>query len=122
MYCPLCQAEYSAGLSECRACRVALVATREVAEASRAELWSGEDRDTLERLLAALDAAEIPSHSRESPDWGAQAGFRVVPERARLESVVWVLRGDAPRAEEILQGIEQAVRAEDPEVEEGGGK
>jgi len=122
MLCPLCQTEYPAGAAECDGCGVALVATSEAAAAARVELWSGEDRRRIEKLLAALEAAEIPSYCAESAAGAMATGFRIVPEAPRLGCAVWVLRKDAQRAEEIIQRIEQAEEAESPDVEEGGGK
>src|SRR5262245_18635715 len=122
MHCPLCQSEYPAGVSQCEGCRVALVEASHGAGAERVELWSGEDRRRFDELLAALEAADIPSYGEERPSGGGGAGFRVVPERPGLECAVWVLDRDARRAEEVVQALEQAEQARDPDVEEGGGK
>ena len=123
MFCPLCQAEYRDGYTECSDCRLPLVSTREEAASRNVELWSGEDQQRLDRLLASLDAAQIPSHFKEriSSSLPFQLSYSIVPLRPRFEFAVWVLRDDAPRAEEVFGQVELAEQAED-DPEEGGGK
>src|SRR5215467_7220939 len=121
MLCPLCYAEYPSGATQCESCRAPLVGGREAAEAERMELWSGEDRQRFDDLLAALERANIASYGEERSEHSANR-FRLVPMHPGLLGAVWVLRKDAERAEEIFREVEQAEEARDPDADEGGGK
>ena len=96
--------------------------TRGEADSSSVELWSGEGQQRVDRLLAALDEAQIPSHFKErvSPALPVRLSCSIVPVRPRFEFVIWVLRRDAPRAEEVFRRVELAEQAEGDDVEESG--
>jgi hypothetical protein len=65
MFCPLCQSEFREGFAECSDCQVALVPTSAEASAAGIVLWKGDRQKELDRVLAALDDAKIPSHYKE---------------------------------------------------------
>jgi len=121
MFCPLCKAEFREGITNCSDCHLSLVSTREEAASTSVELWSGEDQQRLDKLLASLDAAQIPSHFKEriSSSLPVRLSYSIVPVRPRFEFAVWVLRHDAPRAEEVFRQIELAEQAEG-DAEDGG--
>ena len=108
MYCPLCEAEYRDGFTTCSDCRVALVGSRAEAHSDRGKLWKGDRQKTLDRILAALDAENIPSHFKElvNPITRARImGVPIGPQRSTFEYEVWVFRRDLARAEEAVKSI-----------------
>src|SRR5215469_15519974 len=66
MFCPLCTAEFREGFTLCSDCRVPLVRTEAEANAARDRLWIGDRQKELDRILAALDAAQIRSCHKET--------------------------------------------------------
>jgi hypothetical protein len=121
MFCPLSQREFPEGVSECSECHLPLVATQEESAERRTELWSGDFQRSLDKLLPALDAANIPCFAEErfSSTLPAGLGENIIPTPPRLEFIVWVLREDATRAEEVLAKLDQA---NNPDAAVGGGK
>lgn len=105
MFCPLCKAEYRDGFSECHDCHVALAPTFAEASQLRVELWKGNRQKQLDRILAALDRAQIPFHHKEIVNSGYRAsvlGFPIGPRRSTFEYEVWVLKGDRDRAKAAI--------------------
>ncbi len=124
MYCPLCKAEYRQGVSICTDCHIALVFSREDADAvSVATAWEGSDRRELDRVLAALDSAQIPSHCKESIERRASSWismfFAMVPllspivkRRPLVHFSVSVLETDLTQTKSALCQIEENARRE----------
>jgi hypothetical protein len=101
MFCPLCQSEFREGFTECGECHVALMGTLTEASAARTRLWKGERQKELDRILRALDGAQIPSHFREivNSNWQMRIlGIPIGVRRSTFEYEVWVLRKDFDRA------------------------
>jgi len=101
MFCPLCQCEYRDGFTECNGCHVELVPTRAEATAAGVRLWKGDRQKDFDRILAALDRDQIPSHFREivNYNWRIEIfGIPIGPQRSTFEYEVWVFRKDLERA------------------------
>jgi hypothetical protein len=121
MFCPLSQQEFPENVTECSECHQRLVATLEESVERRAELWSGDFQRSLDKLLPALDASNIPCFVEERFSSTLPAGLveNIIPTPPRLEFIVWVLREDAARAEEVLAKLDQA---NSPDSAVGGAK
>ena len=86
---------------ECSGCHVELVPTRAQATAAGVRLWKGDWQKDLDRILAALDRDEIPSHFREivNYNWRIEIlGIPIGPRHSTFEYEVWVFRKDLERA------------------------
>jgi len=108
MFCPLCQSEYREGFTECNECHVHLVSSREEAQTSTERLWKGDRQQSLDRVLAALDAQGIPSHFKEIVNTTPPVslfGIRLTPRKAKFEYEVWVLRSDLARAQGVIAAL-----------------
>lgn len=100
MVCPLCMAEFGEGFTLCSDCHVALLRTEGEANAARARLWKGDRQTELDRILAALDAAQIRSYHKEIVNSSPRLHlFTVVPVRPSFEYEVWIFRDDLERAQ-----------------------
>jgi hypothetical protein len=109
MFCPLCQAEYRDGVTQCSDCAVALVESRDVAQSSSAQLWDGDRQHLLDKILAALDAHGIPSHYKEIVNMGPQVqilGISLTPRKSTFEYQVWVFRSDLEKARAAIADID----------------
>ena len=98
MFCPLCQAEYREGFTECSDCGVALVETlKDLYDEEPAtptapvpvSVWRGTDSDVGQRLVSSLDHAGIPNHFAAVDETTLEIS---VPQRA------------AQIAEEVIRG------------------
>jgi hypothetical protein len=126
MFCPLCKAEFRQGFAICSDCNVSLVATSEEAAAVGVErLWTGDNRERMERILDALADAEISFHSKELLKhsiwpWVSMLLWRFMKPRPTYEFHIDVLQKDMARAEGIVGTIEQEEGADfdDDENEE----
>jgi hypothetical protein len=101
MFCPLCQSEYRDGFTECSDCHVALVRSREEAQAASARLWKGDRQRSLDKVLAALDAQHIPSRYKEIVNTAPRVtlfGLSLLPAKSTFEYEVWVFRSDLEKA------------------------
>lgn len=107
MFCPLCQAEYRDGVTECSDCHVALVSSLGAAHSSPRRLWQGNRQRTLDKVLAALDAQNIPSYFEEVVN-KTQATFLGLPLtrfKSTFEYEVWVLSVDLERTRDTIAGL-----------------
>ncbi len=105
MFCPLCNAEYRPGFTQCGDCKLPLVRSVEEARSQNVSVWKGDGERELDAVLDALAAEAIPYHYREGLRPIPKLVFSNVPVRPRFETEVWVLRKDATRAEELIQGL-----------------
>jgi len=105
-FCPLCLAEYRPGFSECSECHVVLVPTQAEALSASTRLWTGESDRTLDRILAALDARNIPAYYKEQVVARAQftvLGFTI--GKQPFEYSVRVFRSDLERARAAMADV-----------------
>ena len=117
MFCPLCQAEYREGFAECSDCHVSLIASFQDAQDSAILLWDGYRQGVLDKVLAALQALDIPSHFKEEhepPGEGPLGLHRLLPLPLRLLRAstqlrphykVWVLKGDIDKARSTIAAL-----------------
>jgi hypothetical protein len=108
MFCPLCQAEYADGITSCGACRIDLVSSLTEARNSSIRLWRGDRQRTLDKILAALDAAGISSHFEEIVNNSSRSRLLGVPIRRMkptFEYEVWILSSDSERARAAIAGL-----------------
>jgi hypothetical protein len=101
MFCPLCHAEFRDGFTQCSDCRLALVASLDDPNSSRARLWKGARQAELDRILRALDEHEIPCHFKELVNTSPRMqilGIRLGAQRPTFEYEVWIFRLDLDRA------------------------
>lgn len=101
MYCPLCMSEFREGFTDCSECHIGLAGTLKEASAARTRLWKGDRQKELDRILSALDGAQIASHFREvvNSNWQMRIlGIPIGPQRSTFEYEVWVFRRDFDRA------------------------
>lgn len=104
----MCQAEYRDGIAECNDCHVALVAGADEARAASTRLWKGITQRSLDRVLASLDARNIPSHFKEIMNVRPQItffGIPIRPIRSTFEYEVWVFCSDLENARRAIQNI-----------------
>jgi hypothetical protein len=110
MYCPLCRTEYREGFTRCADCDVDLVAAlpSEAAPADESAVcaWNGDDPGRFSVVLAALQAAEIPSYQISKHDQ-----FYWLPA-LRPEYEIFVRARDASRAREVIR---EALQGTSPE-------
>jgi hypothetical protein len=105
-FCPLCIAEYRPGFGECSECRVALLPTQAEALSASTRLWTGESDRTLDRILAVLDAHDIPAHYKQQAVPRAQVtilGFTI--GKQPFEYSVRVFRSDLERARAAMADV-----------------
>lgn len=108
MFCPLCQAEYRDGFTECSDCRVKLVATAAEAQSAAARLWKGITQGKLNRILVALDSQNIPSRFKEIINARPQItilGIPIGPIRSTFEYEVWVVQSDLENARRAIENL-----------------
>jgi hypothetical protein len=101
MFCPLCQSEFRDRITECSDCHVHLVGSREQALSSSELLWKGSRQNSLDTILAELDAQSIPAYFKEIVNTTPQfsfLGIRLTPRKPTFEYEVWVFRSDRERA------------------------
>jgi hypothetical protein len=111
MFCRLCTAEFRDGFTECSDCRVALVATREEAEARRVRVWKGSRQEKLDRFLGALDDGQVPFHMRELANTHVHFSLFGIPigkRKPMLEYEVWIFRLDLERAHKAVAKVLRA--------------
>src|SRR5258707_9046149 len=100
MFCPLCQAEYLAGVVQCGDCHVDLVRSADEAQSESARFWKGDRQHLLDQVLAALDSQEIPSHFEELISVSPRIsvfGISLTPGKSTFQYEVRVLRSDINR-------------------------
>jgi|SRR5215472_11240758 len=115
MFCPLCKAEFRDGVTKCSDCHVALVATASEAQSAAELLWKGISQRTLDRVLAALDARNIPSRYKEIVNAAPQLtilGIPITPVRSTFEYEVWVFRSDLESARLAIQNFRGSMASE----------
>lgn len=106
MFCPLCQSEYRDGFTECSDCHVRLVDSREVAQSSSERLWKGDRQHLFDRILAALDAQEIPFRFKETVNAAPRIlGISLTSSKSTFEFEVWVFRSDLERARAAIANL-----------------
>jgi hypothetical protein len=67
VYCPLCKSEYRDGFYSCSDCHIALVGTREQADAVKVcLLWEGIGQSQFNDIAAMLGDANVPHLARSS--------------------------------------------------------
>lgn len=106
MFCPLCQAEYRDGVGECENCHVDLVTSREEAESSPIRIWIGSTPQSLEKVLAAIDAEGIRYHLKERVNFVPSfriLGIPLTRMKSTFEFEVWVLRSEFARALAVIE-------------------
>jgi len=106
MFCPLCQAEYRDGARDCANCRVGLVPSREEAESAAIRIWKGDTPNSLEKVIAAIDAEGIRYHFKERVSFAPGfkfLGITVSRMKSKFEFEVWVLRSDFARALAVIE-------------------
>ena len=113
MYCPLCKAEYRTGFDRCSDCLVALVHTREQAEAANVVLlWEGTSQSKFNELVGALRDANVPNLARSGARAEtSQSVWRYIPiislftrlkeMQEQMSWQVFVLQSDRPKARGI---------------------
>jgi hypothetical protein len=115
MFCPVCRAEYRAGMTICADCNVALVAApptppSEVPPETGVELfYEGVDENEFVRITAALEGAGIPFH--EAGQFGGLTYFPLITPHFRI----WIAPEDREQASSILADILSVGREERPE-------
>ena len=105
MFCPLCKAEYRAGITQCGDCHVSLVSSAQEARSASVRLWKGDRQHLLDNILAALDAKGIHAHFEEIVNTTPQIkffGIFLTPKQSTFEYEVWVLNSDIDRAREAI--------------------
>ena len=108
MFCPLCQSKFGEGVTQCSDCHVALVATTEEAHLASARLWKGASQGTLDKILATLDAQNIPSRYKEIVNMGPRfriLGIPIGPNPSTFEYEVWVFRSDLDTARQAIENV-----------------
>ena len=121
MYCPLCKAEYRQGFTTCSDCQIALVATQQEADAVAVDrIWTGDNREKMEKILDGLMNAEIPFRSKETLKsqpwpWLSMLLFRFMKPRPTLEFHIDVMNKDSAKSEEVLRKIEDAEKVGEEE-------
>lgn len=109
MVCPLCRAEYLAGVITCGDCHVDLVSSTDEAQAASARLWKGDRQHVLDQVLAALDSQDIPSHFEELINASPRInvfGISPTPGKSTFQYEVRVLRSDLDRARSAVASLE----------------
>jgi len=129
MFCPLCQAEYREGFTECADCGVALVESLPTAEEHAADdqaslpavtLWHGHDPVLFSRITHELMEAEIPFHSMMEMDHKHMPMFPVGMQYGKRGFKVFVHRSDLEQAQSLLPTPVEEVAAEySTQVDEG---
>jgi hypothetical protein len=105
MFCPLRQAEYRDGITQCGDCHIDLVNSAAEAKSASSRLWKGDRQHVLDNVLAALDAQGIPSHFEEIVNTTPQIklfGIFFTPKKSTFEYEVWVLSPDLERARSVV--------------------
>jgi hypothetical protein len=112
MFCPLCQAEYRKGFTQCNDCHIGLTASLEEAQDAAVLLWEGRRQKVVDLVLEALAQQEIPSHFKEAPKpqpdpLGLNKLAPLVPMALEfnLRYEVWVLKEDLEKALSATSGI-----------------
>jgi hypothetical protein len=107
MFCPLCHSEFRDAIEECSDCHVPLVLTLEEARSRSIRFWHGQRQSELDRTLAILDAAQIPSHFKETAHLQPQVnilGFNLFPRQPMFQYDIWIFREDLEKAEAAVRG------------------
>src|SRR3981081_1167491 len=108
MFCPLCQAEYRNGITQCGDCHVDLVNSSDEPRHASARLWKGSRQRVLDDVLAALDAQGIPFHFEEVVNTTPQIrffGISLTPTKSTFEYEVWVLNSDMEKARSAVTSL-----------------
>jgi len=108
VFCPLCQSEFRDGFTECADCHVALVKSRAAAKAASARVWKGITQHSLDKILAALDSANIRSRYKEIVNVGPRFWIFGIPigrNPITFEYELWVFRKDLTEARQVIQQI-----------------
>jgi len=101
MFCPLCRAEYRDGFAHCSDCHVELESKLDGLRSSRAQLWKGDRQEKLDRILRALDEADVPCHFKAIVNTTPKLnilGIPIGPQRSTFEYEVWIFHHDLERA------------------------
>lgn len=107
-FCPLCQAEYGDGFTECSDCHVKLFASAAEAQSAAERLWKGISQRSPDKILAALDAQNIPSHFKGIINLRPQItvfGIPICPVRSTFEYEVWVFHSDLENARHVIENV-----------------
>ena len=105
MFCPLCQAEFRPGFTECSDCHVPLVASFAEASIASARLWRGDSENEFDRILAVLDAKHVRTHHKERVQVHANFTILGIPignRQSMFEYEIWVFREDLARAKAAI--------------------
>lgn len=119
-YCPLCKTEYRPGFDRCSDCLIKLC-SREEADATKVSLlWEGASISKFNEVVAALQAAKIPSHSRSGAKaervaslaspfdfafrsfWSRGWWTRMRELKEQMSWLVYVLEADYERAQHVI--------------------
>ena len=108
MFCPLCLAEYRDGFIQCGDCQLGLVGSLDEAKNSSTRLWKGDRQRVLDKILDALDSADIPRRFEETVDTSFRVAVLRIPLKRRkstFEYEVRILRSDVGRAQAAIAGL-----------------
>jgi hypothetical protein len=106
-YCPICKIEYRAGFAKCCHCLASLVGSAQEADAAKLVLLCKDlERDKFEAIVAALQAAKIPSRAgcgEEADKGNPLARVAKMKDKKNASWQVSVLEEDFERARSVAR-------------------